>query len=916
MSDSQTFSRVEMISLIVRLSLFTAVTFLSVRWMINQLDPTSKHKKKAKKKAEEQLKRLGITQSKHAGISQLTEYEMVIAGHLVDPSEIPVSWSDIAGLEDVIQELRETVILPIKRKELFADSQLTQPPKGVLLHGPPGCGKTLIAKATAKEAGTHFINLDVSILTDKWYGESQKLAAAVFTLAVKLQPCTIFIDEIDSFLRNRNSQDHEATAMMKAQFMSLWDGLITDPNCTVIVMGATNRPQDLDRAILRRMPATFHIGMPNVHQRRQILRLILEHEPTSDEVDLNRLARLTENFSGSDLREMCRNASVYRVRDYVRETGQKEPEIASSSNGIDGEEVFHDALRPITMDDLLMSLNKMKESKLHCGVLPIPTLEIKSKLSNIKSENFSASATPLHVCVEEQRGPELGSSSKDACQYSRMANTISNMKMTNPIKNLVSKRRKRYTQDGFNLDLTSMGFPAEKLEGVYRNHIDDVFKFLESKHKDHYKIYNLCSERSYDSSKFHQRVAIYAFDDHNPPKMELIKPFCADVHEWLSKDQRNGRTGVMVCCYLLHSRQYTGANDALNYYAKQRTHDRKGVTIPSQKRYVGYYATLVQEQLSYHPVSLFIREIRLEPLPTVNGTQGLQLVISECSNKVYSSPVYMPEKGANSLCIRLDQYLTLQGDVKVEFFSKPKMKRKEKLFHFWFNTFFVRDEVTVPDSASAVNGNEDGELVPPPDRSSRAMSYDEQARMPQVVSRHPRTGSLASLNSDSKMLLLRLDKWGLDDAHKDKQNKLYSEDFKVSLFMLRVPVGLDEGPPTEPSWLATGPRPSAPPPGFRETPSESSEADSTDSDTTAEDEEDEEDGWESENVHVPCVDEIGSIFEEAIFLLFPIYQNLSFTFNFIKMHIMRIELNDVSGKCLEACVVSRNSTYNVVDSDF
>lgn len=114
---------------------------------------------------------------------------------------------------------------------------------GVLLHGPPGCGKTLIAKATAREAGTYFINLDLSILTDKWYGESQKLAAAVFTLAVKLQPCIIFIDEIDSFLRARNSNDHEATAMMKAQFMSLWDGLITDPNCTVIIMGATNRPQ-------------------------------------------------------------------------------------------------------------------------------------------------------------------------------------------------------------------------------------------------------------------------------------------------------------------------------------------------------------------------------------------------------------------------------------------------------------------------------------------------------------------------------------------------------------------------------------------------------------------------------------------------------------------------------------------------
>jgi len=110
-----------------------------------------------------------------------------------------------------------------------------------MLYGPPGCGKTLIAKAMAKEAKCWFINLDVSVLTDKWYGESQKLTGAVFTLAEKIQPCIIFIDEIDSLLRLRASQDHEVTAMMKAQFMSLWDGLITDPKKTVIVLKSLQR---------------------------------------------------------------------------------------------------------------------------------------------------------------------------------------------------------------------------------------------------------------------------------------------------------------------------------------------------------------------------------------------------------------------------------------------------------------------------------------------------------------------------------------------------------------------------------------------------------------------------------------------------------------------------------------------------
>nr|CAD7198580.1 unnamed protein product [Timema douglasi] len=239
-------------------------------------------------------------------------------------------------------------------------------------------------------------------------------------------------------------------------------------------------------------------------------------------------------------------------------------------------------------------------------------------------------------------------------------------------------------QSNIQKNLIAMGFPAEKLEGVYRNHIDDVVKFLEAKHKGHYKIYNLCSERSYDVSKFQQRVATYPFDDHNPPKMELISPFCRDVHAWLSEDKKNvaavhckagkGRTGVMVCCYMLHSKEFLIASEALNYYGQMRTHDRKGVTIPSQRRYVEYYSTLVQEQLEYHPVSLIIQEIHLEPLPTFNGGQvSLQLVISEASKRVFSSGVYDIKKGSPNFQIRLDQYIPIQGDIKIEFFNKPKM---------------------------------------------------------------------------------------------------------------------------------------------------------------------------------------------------------------------------------------------------
>ncbi|XP_045774965.1 outer mitochondrial transmembrane helix translocase isoform X2 [Maniola jurtina] len=377
MVEGSAFTRNDVFQMAIRVAFVSAVTYFSIKWLVNQIDPTSKSRKKAEERAREQLRKAGLGGKHSVVLDKLTDHEMIIASQLVVPEEINVNWKDIAGLDHLIKELRETVILPIQKRELFADSRLTQPPKGVLLHGPPGCGKTLIAKATAKEANMSFINLDVSLLTDKWYGETQKLAAAVFSLAVKLQPCIVFIDEIESFLRTRTQHDHEATAMMKTQFMSLWDGLITDPGCTVIIMGATNRPQDLDKAIQRRMPATFHVPMPSEAQRERILQLILQAEPTAPDIEYKRLAAATEGFSGSDLHELCRQAAVYRVRDLARdELAREEESKQSKSNTSDSDEEFVDAVRPITMEDMKLALGKLKESKIQCGTLA-PSMRIE-----------------------------------------------------------------------------------------------------------------------------------------------------------------------------------------------------------------------------------------------------------------------------------------------------------------------------------------------------------------------------------------------------------------------------------------------------------------------------------------------------------------------------------------------------------
>jgi len=200
-----------------------------------------------------------------------------------DPSKIfrcliSLDSADIGGLESIVASLRESVIYPLLYPNLFTSSSLLGAPKGVLLFGPPGCGKTMMAKALAKESGATFINIAASVLTNKWYGESNKLVAGLFSLARKTQPSIIFIDEIDSFLRERTKGDHEVTGMMKAEFMTLWDGLLSGTD-RILVLGATNRPNDIDSAILRRMPKRFGIGLPNQEQRQKILNLVCIQTP-------------------------------------------------------------------------------------------------------------------------------------------------------------------------------------------------------------------------------------------------------------------------------------------------------------------------------------------------------------------------------------------------------------------------------------------------------------------------------------------------------------------------------------------------------------------------------------------------------------------------------------------------------------
>ncbi|KAI9323072.1 P-loop containing nucleoside triphosphate hydrolase protein [Dichotomocladium elegans] len=319
--------------------------YFAFKWIVGSLDPTKTKRQEAKSKSTRVLGKLGVKDLK------LSEYEQIIAAEVVHADEIHVTFKQIGGLDHIVQDLRESVIYPLCYPELFTSSSgLLGAPKGVLLYGPPGCGKTMLAKALAKESNATFINLHVSTLTDKYYGESNKLVAALFSLARKLQPAIVFIDEIDSFLRERRSTDHETTGMMKAEFMSLWDGLTTGEDTRIVVLGATNRPNDIDSAILRRMPKRFAVRLPSDDQRRSILELLLKDIKVAADFDMNELVRRTAECSGSDLKELCRNAAMIPIREYVRSV-QKDTNSDDISNNLLDIDTTNINTRPLTLSD-------------------------------------------------------------------------------------------------------------------------------------------------------------------------------------------------------------------------------------------------------------------------------------------------------------------------------------------------------------------------------------------------------------------------------------------------------------------------------------------------------------------------------------------------------------------------------------
>ncbi|PSC75359.1 ATPase family AAA domain-containing 1 [Micractinium conductrix] len=270
---------------------------------------------------------LGMLARSAGGPRQAVEpsnrYERQLLAEVLAPEDCGRGFSEVGALDEAKQALREAVQLPLQHPELFAGGTLARPSRGVLLFGPPGTGKTLVARAAAAECGAAFLALSPSALTSKWFGESTKLLRAAFTLAAKLSPCVIFIDEVDALLGRRNSlREHEALREMKNELMSQWEG-IRPGRTRIMVLGATNRPQDLDEAALRRFTHRVFIGLPNRAARTAILRIILADERLAGHVSVDRLAERTEGYSGSDLRQLCVAAAMRPVRAFLEHSSEE-----------------------------------------------------------------------------------------------------------------------------------------------------------------------------------------------------------------------------------------------------------------------------------------------------------------------------------------------------------------------------------------------------------------------------------------------------------------------------------------------------------------------------------------------------------------------------------------------------------------
>ncbi len=262
-------------------------------------------------------------------------------------SERPnVKMSEVAGLRDAKQAITDAIIAPMKHPELFK-GKARQPWRGILFYGPAGCGKTLIAKAVATEVNATFFNVSAANIVSKWLGESERLVKTLFELARMSQPAVVFIDELDSIGGARSGDDVGGERRMKTQLLTEMQGLASDADDRITVIGATNLPWEIDFALRSRFEKRIHVPLPDKPARTRIYEIHLEDVELAPEVDFGELADLSEGYSGREISVICREAAMEPIRDL------------QISGRMDSEEEIVE-LRPVSRDDFLRAVENIR----------------------------------------------------------------------------------------------------------------------------------------------------------------------------------------------------------------------------------------------------------------------------------------------------------------------------------------------------------------------------------------------------------------------------------------------------------------------------------------------------------------------------------------------------------------------------
>ncbi len=296
------------------------------------------------------------------------------------------TYEDIGGLQEEIQRLREMVELPMRHPEIFQRLGI-DPPKGVLLHGPPGCGKTLLARAVANESDANFFSINGPEIMSKFYGESEARLREIFQQAEKNAPAIIFIDELDSVAPKREEVTGEVERRVVAQLLALLDGLTSRGN--VIVIGATNRPNALDPALRRpgRFDREIEIGIPDKKGRYEVLQVHTRGMYLADDVDLRKLAEVTHGYTGADLAALSREAGMKALRRYLPEIDLEQERIPPA---------VLEKMK-VTMDDFMNAFREITPTAMREVAIEVPTVhwDEVGDLEEVKQELRESVEWPL-----------------------------------------------------------------------------------------------------------------------------------------------------------------------------------------------------------------------------------------------------------------------------------------------------------------------------------------------------------------------------------------------------------------------------------------------------------------------------------------------------------------------------------------